>query len=72
MDYLWLRCEMKEESADMTLVFVIMSFQGGCSRIMNMGTQQLKAVVFINNFYINFSVATEMIATAHRRSNYAA
>lgn len=39
---------------------------------MNMGTQQLKAVAFINNFYINLSVAAEMIATAHRLSNYAA
>lgn len=39
---------------------------------MAMGTQQLKAVVFIHYFYINFSVAVEMIATVLRRSNYAA
>lgn len=39
---------------------------------MNMGTQQLEALLFINNFYINFSAAAEMIATAHKLSNYAA
>ena len=39
---------------------------------MTTGTQQLKVVAFINNFYINLSAATEVIAAAHRLSNYAA
>ena len=62
----------ERESADMTPVFVTMSFQGGCGSNYDFGTQQLKVVAFINNFYINLSVAIEVIAAAHRLSNYAA
>lgn len=31
---------------------------------MNTGAQQLKTVAFINNFYINLSAHTKIIATA--------